>query len=142
MSTGGQSLMPAVRATPKCKEVKVPKERLAGWHRVYYRAYQVERCLRPEHFKVGLRLAVLENRSQFTDKIPEETFYVGTVKRIWGNPDDPLVDIVYDGHPWSLGITFGIKQYHLMCIPLPVERVVKSPPKRTRAKTSKGTGSK
>lgn len=130
MTAGPQPIF--VRATPKGKEVKVSKKETAGWHRVYYRAYQVERCLRPEHFKVGLRLAVLENREQFTSEIPEETFYVGTVKKIYGNPEDPLVEIVYDAHPWSVAITFGIKQNHLMCIPLPVER---TPKKRSRAKT-------
>lgn len=133
MPTGPQS--PFTREVPKANEVRVAKKDLTGWHRVYYRAYQVERCLRPEDFKEGLRLAVLENRHQFTGEIPEEIFYVGTVKRIWGNPDDPLVDIVFDGHPYALGITFGIKQNNLMCIPLPKGSTPKArKPRKSRSK--------
>lgn len=131
MSTSGTPMF-AVRATPKGKEVVLRAADLRG-HQVYSRPTQVTNCLRPSDFKKGLRLAVLEPREQFTGDPPEFVFYPGTVQNIWGNPDDPIVTILYDGHPWSLDVSFGIKQNACMCIPLSLP----TGPKRRLRKGSK-----
>lgn len=129
----GTSSLDSPRATPKGKEKFIPPAEIARWHTVYYRASQVGRCLRPEDFKVGLAVGVLEQRLEFSGKVPDPIFYTGVVEKIWGNPDDPLVTIKYDAHPMAVNISFGIKQNYLFCIPVPAPKT--KPVKTTARKT-------
>lgn len=125
-------------ATPKGKEKAVDAKSVSGWHRVFYKPHQVERSLRVEDFKVGIRLAVLDQREDFHTEIPEPVFYTGVVEKIWGsNPDNQIVTIKYDGHPRSLGISFVIKQYYLLCIPVPSGHTAVKKQNRHKAKSWK-----
>jgi hypothetical protein len=90
--------------------------------RVFYRATQVEYCLHcfGIEIKQGLRLAMLYPVSEFFLLAPEPRFFVGTVTKISGNPDDPLMEITWDGGPGgSLSWSGGVKQNSQFCIPLP-----------------------
>lgn len=121
------------RTVPKGKEKFIPPALIAGWHRVYYKPSQVERSLRPEHFKVGLRVGVLEQRLDFLGNPPEPIFYTGTVEKIWGSDLD-IVTIKYDAHPYAVSISFGIKANAHFVIPLGKETKPKTPVRR-RAST-------
>lgn len=128
----GRGIPLITRTVPKGKEKFVPPTSIAGWHRVYYRASQVERSIHPKDFKVGLPVAVLDDRMEFRDKVPRPIFYTGIVEKIWGNPDDPIVTIKYDAHPYAVNISFGIKQNSIFCIPVPKTKPIKTAARKAR----------
>lgn len=119
------------RTVPKGKEKTVPPESTKVWHRVFYRASQVERSLRPEDFVVGKRLAVLEHRHEFhsEEQMPPCVFYTGVVEKIWGTDSD-LVTIKYDAHPFAVNISFGIKHNSMFCIPVSKAKSAKTKKRR------------
>ena len=67
-------------------------------HRIYYRATQVglsAPCYKRPALDVGMRVAILETRSEFTSTIPEPKWYAATVIKI-GEGANPLVTFQYE----------------------------------------------
>jgi len=104
---------------------------------IYYRATQVSFGLSLSQIKVGTPLWFLENRCEFSDRIPEPLWRKGkVVKR--GADEDDLVEIEFmDADSGkglhTLGITGGLRDLARFCIPREKE------PKEPRAApTTKG----
>lgn len=125
--------MPVTKQKKVTREAAcVDPESLRDCHKTYFRASQVERSLRYEEFKVGLRVAVLHPLHEFSneEKRPEPVFYTGTVVKIWGSdPTDQICTIEYDSYPWGTAVSFGIRQHCRFIIPIPQakgkERIIK-----------------
>ena len=84
-------------------------------HRVFYRATQVERnvlCYGP--IKVGMRVAVLENRDEFRGNPEPPLFYVALVEKI----EKGLITLKYEYHPWAVRLVGGIVELAKFCVPL------------------------
>lgn len=116
-----------MHVSPKLK--RTPKGFIVSpQHKVLWRSSQVEysvRCFRA--MKVGDRVGVCEHRGEEVVEIPKGPvkFWTGTVEKLWGRADDPLVTIKFDD-AYSLDITFGVKQYAQFCIFLPDEKKKRS----------------
>ena len=88
---------------------------------IYYRATQVSFGLSLSQIKVGTPLWFLENRCEFSDRIPEPLWRKGkVVKR--GADEDDLVEIEFmDADSGkglhTLGITGGLRDLARFCIP-------------------------
>jgi hypothetical protein len=94
------------------------------YHTVLYRPSQVTLsmpCFKEgEHPRVGMRLALLENRdeSSLTD-IKSPVFVTGVIVEINGD----LVTLKYDKHPHrAISITFSWGSYKVFCVPLTDKR--------------------
>lgn len=89
-------------------------------HRIYYRATQVERsapCEKRPPLEVGMCVAILEERNEFTRKVPKATFYAARVTKI-GDGDDPLVTFEYENHPYATSLGAGMSHIAPFCIVL------------------------
>ena len=129
------------------KIVAIPPEMLYQ-PRVFYQASQVERSvpcfMEISKIKVGDRLAVLEERNEFSahfgEKLPiAATFYIGRVTAI-GDGDDPLVTITYDGHPYAVSLTAGLNNIARFCIPVPRGALAKMKAQVKREATPRRVG--
>ena len=92
---------------------------------VWVNPLQVSGSIHWTKIKEGLRVAVLEHGSmcnQEWDKLKEPIFYTGVVSQIWGNPDSPIVTIVFDDKPNCMSISFGLKEYSGIIITEPVRQ--------------------
>jgi hypothetical protein len=102
------------------KRVREVDATLLGDHRVFYRASQVERSV-PCYFamheiKVGLRLAVLEERNEFFGTPPTPHFYTGQIEKI---SETGLVTIAFDAHPYATALSADLDQIMKFCIRIP-----------------------
>ena len=109
------------------KEITVPSLYLLK-HKVFNRATQVGLSFPcyGKQVKVGTRLAMLYPICEFTEEVPEQKFYPGTVTALIGDPDNLMMKIKWDGGPnGSIEILCGIKDYAKYCIPVPQEMEIK-----------------
>ena len=64
-----------------------------------------------------MRVAILEDRNEFTERIPKATFYAARVTKI-GDGDDPLVTFEYENHPYATSLGAGMSHIAPFCIVL------------------------
>ncbi len=122
---------PKPRKNTVAKSAKTPRDKtvpdadVSGWHRVFYRATQVERSLpcygiKP---KVGLRLAMLMPTDEFSCEkgasVPSPKFFIGTITKI--GDDGDMVTIKFDAAA-CVSTTLSFAYYAKFCIPYPVQR--------------------
>ena len=101
------------------KSIKVDSK-----HRVFYRATQIEYsapCYKRPPLEVGMRVAILETRSEFTGTIPEPIWSAATVAKI-GEGSNPLVTFEYEDQSSVKALTAAMDQIAQFCIVLPKKR--------------------
>ena len=115
----------------KIKELIVPTDEISGWHRIFYKPSQVERCLPCSGIKpkTGLRLAMLFPHDEFMPKkgkVPIAKFFLGKITRVSDDSDDPVITIRFDGNPYCSEIMCGFKAKEKFCIPYPTRHGAKT----------------
>lgn len=115
---------PKIHGNPKARTVDIDTR----LHPVYYRATQVglsAPCYRRPALSVGMRVAILEYRHQFTESesVPKAEFYAAKVTSVGDGPD-PLITFEFENHPYATSLVAGMNHIAQFCVVLEEENMV------------------